>query len=293
MHIAQLSDLHVLDLENVRLRDFLSKRITGGVNLLTRRRNAHPLELAERLVEDVTLQAPDHVCVTGDVTNLSLPGEFQRVSRLLRPLGGYDRLTVIPGNHDVYTGGAARQRRFESYFGHLLFGLDSVPKDWVFPAVKVVGEVVIIGLCSAIKTPLLTAWGHVGDEQLDRVADALDDPSLADKYRIVLLHHNLHQRSSPFTEATASLQDRSEVISRLLALRVDLVLHGHTHKAHRHAVTRDEHTMLIVGSGSSTQNTADPDRAARYNIYTVDGGAITRIRTRVYDQGRRRFEWLV
>ncbi len=292
MRIAQLSDLHVLDLEAVRFGDFLSKRVTGGLNLLTKRRNAHPLELAERLVEDVSIQAPDHIVVTGDITNLSLPGEFQRASRLLRPLGGYDKLTVIPGNHDVYTEGAERQRRFESYFGPLLFGEETTPEEWVFPAIKDLGDVVVVGLSSAVKTPILCAWGQVGSEQLARVEDAFSDGAHKDKFKVALVHHNLHERGA-YAEATSSLKDRGDVLACLLSLGFDLILHGHTHRAHRFAVTRDDHTMMVIGSGSSTQNTDDPDLSARYNIYTVEDNGLKRIRTRVYDRQRRRFEWLV
>jgi 3',5'-cyclic AMP phosphodiesterase CpdA len=300
MRIAQISDLHVLDLETVHPRDFFNKRITGALNLVTGRRNAHPIELCERLVEDLTLQKLDHVVVTGDVTNLSLPGEFQRVARLLRTLGGYDNLTVIPGNHDVYTDGAQEQKRFESYFGHLLFGADSTADDWVFPAVKELpfdeskGEtpVVVIGLCSALKTPFLTAWGRVGEDQLSRLDDALDSIDLEGRFVVALVHHNLHTRRSKWAESTANLRDRDEVITRLHARGVNLLLHGHTHKANRFAVTRGEHSMLVVGCGSSTQNTPDPARVARYNIYTVDKG-LKNIRTRVWDPRRRRFAWLV
>jgi predicted phosphodiesterase len=75
-------------------------------------------------------------------------------------------------------------------------------------------------------------------------------------------------------------------------MKVDMLLHGHTHKAHQFEVTRDGHTLNIVGSGSSTWNNRRPELSARYNIYTVDDG-LKRIRTRVYDHERRRFEWLV
>ena len=292
MRIAQISDLHVLDLEAVRLRDFLSKRITGGVNLLTARRNSHPIELAERLVADLTLEELDHVVVTGDVTNLSLPGEFQRVSRLLKPLGGYADVTVVPGNHDIYTRGAAAERRFESYFSHLVFESGRDRAGWEFPAIKDLGDVVIAGLCSALPTPLLTAWGRVGHEQLDRLQAALERPEYEQRFKIVALHHNLHPRTG-FAEATASLKDRDDVVSRLLELKVNLVLHGHTHKPHRYAVARGGHTMYVVGSGSSTLSSADIAQVARYNIYSIEEGKLARIRTRVYDRVRRRFEWLV
>ncbi len=289
--IAHLSDLHVLDLENVRARDFFSKRAVGGTNLLTGRRNSHPLELAERLIEDVTRIAPDHVVVTGDVTNLSLPGEFQRATRLLQPLWGYDKLTVIPGNHDCYTAGAQAESRFERFFGELLFKDNTCTGTEQSPAIKVFDDVVIVGLSSALKTGALMSWGQVGTGQLDRLDAALTRPDVQGKSIIALIHHNLHKRD-PFKELTSSLRDREELIARLLAHNVNVLCHGHTHRSNRFEVSLGSHSMLVIGSGSSTQNTADPERVARYNLMQVEDGAL-RIRTRAYEPEHRRFEWLV
>ena len=91
---------------------------------------------------------------------------------------------------------------------------------------------------------------------------------------------------------TASLRDRDEVLARLLGLRMNILCHGHTHRAHRFDVSLENHTMLVIGSGSSTQNTTDPERVARYNLTHIENGK-ARIRTRVYDPTHRRFEWLV
>ncbi|HIA01406.1 MAG TPA: metallophosphoesterase [Myxococcales bacterium] len=291
MRIAQLSDLHIFDSEGVMARDFVSKRAIGGVNLLIGRHKNHPLELAERLIADVTSQSLDHVVVTGDVTNLSLPGEFQRAAGLLRLIGGYDALTVIPGNHDIYTRGAEKQRRFESYFGHTLFGSDMDSEDRDFPAIKDLGEVLVIGLCSAFASSLLTSWGRVGDEQLSRLESQLSSGKYDNHFKVALVHHNIHQRGF-LAEKTALLKDRDEVVQRLLKLKVKLLLHGHTHKAHRFEVSRDDHTMQIMGSGSSTWNSREPEHCARYNIYTITD-SLESVRTRIYDHERRRFEWLV
>ena len=42
MRFAQISDIHVPDFEGVTARDFMNKRITGALNLLTGRRGSHP-----------------------------------------------------------------------------------------------------------------------------------------------------------------------------------------------------------------------------------------------------------
>ena len=47
-------------------------------------------------------QKPDHIALTGDLVNISLPTEFSRAAEWLAALGGPHDVTVIPGNHDVY-----------------------------------------------------------------------------------------------------------------------------------------------------------------------------------------------
>src|SRR3546814_17366565 len=43
-----------------------------------------------------------HLVVTGDLTNIALPGEFVQVGEWLKGLGTPEAVTVIPGNHDAY-----------------------------------------------------------------------------------------------------------------------------------------------------------------------------------------------
>ena len=62
---------------------------------------------------------PDHILITGDLTTTALAGRVPRgARRALEPLlADSGKVTVIPGNHDRYTVGAHRDRRFEQYFG--------------------------------------------------------------------------------------------------------------------------------------------------------------------------------
>ena len=76
MILAHASDLHVLDLKGVAPWRYLNKRLTGLVSLALARKSAHPPHIAERLVSDLLDIAPDHVLVTGDLTNLALEPEF-------------------------------------------------------------------------------------------------------------------------------------------------------------------------------------------------------------------------
>src|SRR5262249_2344429 len=93
--IAHITDLHWFSLEGVRPGDFLNKRWLGGLNLALRRRNKHSEGLLEAAVDAINRAGYEHVVVTGDLTNLSLDGEFRRAHALLARLsGGRERVTI-------------------------------------------------------------------------------------------------------------------------------------------------------------------------------------------------------
>ncbi len=281
MRIAQLSDVHVLDLEGVTLRRFFNKRITGLANLRGKRHNAHPIALLERAIDDVLAQEVDHVVVTGDLTNLSLESEFSRARELLSRLGGPDRLSVIPGNHDVYTRGAQRARRFEGYFGEWMW---PPGKERTYPWHKQVGDVELFGFCSAVPRMPLIATGVVSKDQLSRFRALAETRSAGKRFAIALVHHNLHARGSR-KDAMHGLTNRDALLSTCQSAGVNLMLHGHTHVAHKF----EHNGMLVVGSGSSTWDSEDPAHVARYNIYTIDDGALVDTTVRRYDPASKTF----
>ena len=59
-------------------------------------------ETLDRLVDDLRAQKPDHIAVTGDLTNIAMREEFENARLWLEELGPPDRVTAIPGNHDAY-----------------------------------------------------------------------------------------------------------------------------------------------------------------------------------------------
>ncbi len=282
--VAQISDLHVLDLRGVSPLRFLNKRATGLVNLMLGRRDAHPARIGAALVEDLVEQAPDHVCVTGDLTNLALEGEFETARRLLAPLGGASSLSVVPGNHDVYTRGAQRDARFESYFADLLWcGPLPAPTER-YPWFKRVGELNIVGLCSAVPRAPLMSNGVVGAEQLTRLAALGDEHDFAGRFTVVMVHHNLHARG-PRKDHLHGLDDRDQVLAACQDVGVDLLLHGHTHVAHRFRRGR----LRVIGCGSSTWNADEPAQVARYNLYRISEGDLESVQIRRFDASSGRF----
>lgn len=126
LRIVHLSDIHIWRLAFNPAR-LVNKRSFGVAALLAGRARRFRLERLEGVVERVLQLRPDHVLITGDLTTTALPAEFQTAREVLAPLlTDPARATVIPGNHDRYTGEAVRDRRFERTFG-LFGGADEHP----------------------------------------------------------------------------------------------------------------------------------------------------------------------
>ena len=74
--LAHLSDPHLGPLPPPRWRELLGKRATGFINWRRKRHLIHRGDVLARIVADLKAQAPDHIAVSGDLVNISLPGEY-------------------------------------------------------------------------------------------------------------------------------------------------------------------------------------------------------------------------
>ena len=74
--LAHLSDPH-LPMPQAKPWQLLGKRATGYVNWWRRRAHLHVPEALAGVVADIRRQKPDHVALTGDLVNISLPEEFE------------------------------------------------------------------------------------------------------------------------------------------------------------------------------------------------------------------------
>src|SRR5690606_5444292 len=115
----------------------------------------------------------DRVVVTGDLSNLALEQEFEHIISKLDAI--QIPVTVIPGNHDAYTRGSVRQRRFEQMFAQFMQGerLGEQFEDF-YPFVQRFDEVALTGVSTAHASLPLYAVGTVGERQLERLDRQLE-----------------------------------------------------------------------------------------------------------------------
>ncbi|HEY7956670.1 MAG TPA: metallophosphoesterase, partial [Polyangia bacterium] len=277
MIVAHFSDVHALALDGVPAWQWASKRLAGYLNLRLNRREKHRVQLFEALVEDLNRNPADQVIVTGDLTNLSLAPELALARSILDRLAlGPNNVTVVPGNHDVYTLDALWSRSFHKMFAPY-FHSDDGGAD--FPVVRVRGELAIFGLSTAFPSPPPLADGWIGRAQLAALETALG--AHAGKFRVLALHHPpVKNRAS----ILRGLRDRGALQRVLARSGCELVIHGHEHRDLRVTMEGPSGAIPVIGVGSGSYEDDRQERRARYNVYTVENGRLVNVQTRVHDR---------
>jgi 3',5'-cyclic AMP phosphodiesterase CpdA len=276
MRIAHFSDLHLLSLEGVPLHRFLNKRATGYANLKLKRGSIHRASYVRAIAREVRRIEVDHVVVTGDLTNLSLEPEFELAREVLeKDLGLSPRdVSIVPGNHDVYTRGAHAAQRFATYFGdYLVSDLPALAVDigaGRFPVVKLRGPAAIIGVCSAVPRLPFVAAGRIGKAQLEALRRILAHPEVVRLTPVVALHHPPHNPRSKLKAMLEGLGDAALLWTGMSHVPVGMVLHGHLHRRVRREDTTRGGTLVTVGATSASLHHDSRAKMAGFNVYEIE-----------------------
>ena len=291
---------HITDIHMGPMPSFWNlKRMFGVMNWARGRCRDHRPEIFNQLADDMLAQRPNHIALSGDLVNIGLPAEYERALDWLPRLGTTRQLSIVPGNHDIYSAlhGDPGVRRWQGYMRDneegsslrrdMISGgtiLDRAPKlddaDFdaadvaaditdSFPYLRRFGDIVLIGVNSALPTKPFIAAGHVGPGQRMRLAKILAALGASDLIRIVMIHHPPLPDQAPKRRA---LRDAPELAQILSAHGAELVLHGHNHLnmytalPPRNGVQKTETPIVGTPSASMARRHGD-EPLARYNLF--------------------------
>jgi 3',5'-cyclic AMP phosphodiesterase CpdA len=258
--LAHLTDVHLA--LQPRLYQLAGKRGLGRINWHRGRKYIHRRETLDAVTRDLKTIATDHIAVTGDLTNLSLPIEYAAARAWLETLGPPHDVTAIPGNHDAYVPAALGGP--EKAWGDYMRGDDGAPSG-TFPFVRHRDGIALIALSSALPTGPFMATGLLGEPQLARFAQALEQTR--GSFRVVLIHH---PAETPPRRRLRRLIDAAEFRRVLAAHGADLVLHGHDHRRAITWLDGPEQKIPAVGAPSASAQTAHHhENAGGYNVFQI------------------------
>ena len=263
--LAHLSDPH-LPMPQARAIDLVGKRATGYLNWWRHRVHLHVPEALAGIVADIKAQRPDHIALTGDLVNVSLPEEFRRAARWLEDLGPPDRLTVIPGNHDVYV--PIPWDEGLGLWGAYMAGDGRPPARGfdVFPTVRRRDGVALIGLSTGVPKPPLLATGDLGPVQIARAEQLLAETAREGLCRVVLIHHPPLLDQSRFKHLT----DAAAFQAMIRRVGCEAILHGHNHRSEIARIAGPQGPIPVLGVTSASAAPGSEYGRARYHLIHIE-----------------------
>lgn len=267
--LAHLSDPH-LAMPRAGVAQLLGKRLTGYANWWRNRVRLHLPQALGGLVADLKAQRPDHIALTGDLVNVSLPQEFRRAAQWLADLDSPDRLTVVPGNHDVYV--ATRWPESLGLWGAYMASDGAPPAAGfeIFPTLRRRGppgsEVALVGLSSGVPKPPLLATGTLGALQLEKAERLLAELGHQGLCRIVLIHHPPLLDQSRFKRLT----DARAFQAMIGRVGCELVLHGHNHRSEVGRIAGPLGPVPVLGVTSASAAPGSKYGRARWHLIRIE-----------------------
>ena len=219
-------------------------------------------EAIEALIQE---RKYDVVAISGDVTQRSRSGEFQRAREFIKKAEQVSQTIVVPGNHDVAwwlapLGFGDPMKMFAKYRAYISSDLE--------PVLRVAGATLVgLNTSQGVSFETLT-WnvrdisiiGHLSRPQIER-ARAEFEHSRAGDARVIVMHHNpvkgeLSQRHG--------LKSTQRILGAFAEAGVDLVLCGHDHQEAVHYI---EHTKrgTIVSTAGTMSNRSRGGRPSSVN----------------------------
>lgn len=253
-----------------RVGQLINKRATGYLNWWRSRYRIHVPEALAGIVADIKAQRPDHIALTGDLVNVSLPQEFRRAADWLAAFDGPDRITVIPGNHDVYVRGSWPEGL--GLWGAYMAGDGQPPARGfdVFPTLRrrgpKDGSVALVGLSTGVPKPPFFATGTLGSRQIDQAERLLAELARQNVCRVVMIHHPPVDEESRFKRLT----DRAAFRAMIERVGCELILHGHDHRSEVARVAGPAGPVPVLGVASASAAPDSKYGGARYHLIRIE-----------------------
>lgn len=203
-------------------------------------------QVGEAVLRAAHTMMPDLLIISGDITQRAKRQEFAAARVYLDRLPAIPRL-VVPGNHDV-----PLYRIWER-----LWCPYRLYQQYIAPERNTVvrrDDAIVVGLDTSNPYGAITN-GRLRTTQLDLCAEAFTHVP-ADAYRIVVFHH--HLAPAPDYDKVEMMPRAKQVLEALTALKVDLIMAGHLHRAYiansldLYAGADRQHGMIIAQCGTTT-----------------------------------------
>jgi 3',5'-cyclic AMP phosphodiesterase CpdA len=272
------------------------------------------LNKIKTLLNYIMFQEPDHLVISGDLTDNADETDMILLKKLLKKYDLLDgtKCTIVPGNHDIYGGPQKAEdlfsfpekckktnyteklQLFNNIFSSTFDNCVYTSENNLYPFLKLIRNTLIIGLnsnaeYSSLKNPFASN-GEISISQFNELNRLLTEYRNLAANTIIIIHHHFNKiKSLPNSIAglwhniekqTMKLKKKKRLLDLFRKHNVNLVLHGHTHRS-------DEYFrkgIRFLNSGASIRGSSD--KSLRVNIITINDSKIETEIHKVYDKGK-------
>ena len=279
MRLIHITDPHLTSLDAWRPGLKSGKRWLSWLSWQIRRRHRHRPARLNALIAHLEATRPDAWAITGDLCQIGLEQEAREAAAWLKQLAPASRVALVPGNHDIFA-----RDSINSIARHWVKWLQVNPAAAEWPVVRTFDDVVLIGLNSAVVTPIAKATGKLGQTMRERLLRVLKENR--GRCRVVLIHPPPLPGSCKPRKA---LVDASELASVLQAQGPALVLHGHLHRNLEYGMNCDDgsETAVFCTASASAGGSQGAAAARIFDISPVSDGYRVEMRLKALDASTR------
>lgn len=205
-----------------------------------------------------------HFLMTGDMTEDGLPSQYEALAEVLAQSGVEpERITLVPGNHDLYTDDHAWD-----------LALSGPLAPWAptsrLGSLIIRDGVAILPVSTSFRQHYLFAGGRLGSHNARRIDWAAREAKALGCALAIGLHHPIFPYSVSVGTWWDGLRDHQVVLDLLRLHPECFVFHGHIHKEVTRAVAPNVHAQVFCAKA-----TVDSD--VLYRLYDVDDEMIVSI----------------
>lgn len=262
--IAHVSDVHMLDPRPSRSRSGYSM----SIRFLSVGRPLDPASRAKKLARAMACVArseAQHVVISGDLTEIGSPEEFEVFAEAIHDSGiAPDRITLVPGNHDAYSSPNAWRAALDGPlrpFARTSAGAPSVVVDR--------GDVCFVPVDVSRHQPVTRSAGELDDAQAERLERLALDPAFRGRALVLVAHHPPFSHSLTAYQWMNGMRGGARIMALLARAQNLYAMHGHLHYVVDRVI--DLGKARIFGAPAIVD---DVDGQARVRLYDVRGGAI-------------------
>lgn len=259
MQIAHLSDVHLIAARSRRRSYGLRSRAVGMGRTADPALRGKRLAAALRAAKET---GAEHLVVSGDLTELGDEAEYELFAEVLSDAGiAAERVTLIPGNHDMYTAQNGWQRALE---GPLAPWAAASARAGTEVHVVDRGDAAFVPLDVTIHQSVLWSGGELRAETAARIDRLARDPSLAGKPVVLVIHHPPFPKHDNAAYRFVDSLKGGALVYELLGRHRNLhLLHGHFHRV----LDRER---MFGAPGVADDLEGEP----RVRLYDVSGSAL-------------------